>query len=131
MNDLAPIVSPFLMLVATYLSHKLRDMDKLPHGVNIALTLGSILVLFGLDYWLTADVTGDLKQNVVVGIGLLLSLISGGRELYVLWQILDDSPSPLVSQDAPPPVILTKKPQAATTDEPQPIILKDATGGQE
>lgn len=113
MNDFAPVVSPFLMIIATYLSHKFRDMDNLPHGVNIALTLGSILILFGLDYWLTVDITPDLKHNVVIGIGLLLSLISGGRELYVLWQILDESPSPLVSKD------ISKTPMP----EPQPILI--------
>ena len=100
--DVTTIVSTFVTLAATYLSHLLRDKrNHLPHGANVAIALVAMVILLGLMFWLTTDLSGDLKHNVIVFLAFAVSALSYGKELWSLWQILDDSPSPLAPTPDP------------------------------
>ena len=105
MPDSTTIISAAITIIATSISHKLRD-STLPARANATIALVSLLVLLGLMFWLTTDLSPDLKHDAIVLLGLFVSGIAGGKELLSLWQIFGDSPSPLV----PPPATLRRPP---------------------
>lgn len=93
-NDIAIIVA----ILITAISHRLRDdrLSQSANGIIALVALVSIAIAVG---WLVLGFSLDFKQDILLIIGIFVSLYSALPEFKALLQILSETPSPL----APPP----------------------------
>lgn len=102
MPALPPDIAFIVSLLVSALSNYLRS-DKLPRWANALIAILSIVVIALAMVWLTTGFTANLRQDVLLIIGMIVALFSGLKEVSALLDILQAANSPLAPASSQPP----------------------------
>lgn len=84
--------------LTTFISHYLRDAN-FSKSQNLIISVIAIVIISGATLWLTTGFTGDIKADVVLASGILISLFADGKEFGDLLDFLYLMRSPIARRN--------------------------------